>query len=249
VLEDFACEAARTNVFGTLNVIDACARVDVAQLVCISTDKAATPTSVMGASKWLAEQIVLERANCDGYRSVRFGNVLGSRGSVIPTFQKQIAAGGPVTVTDPRMTRYFMSTDEAVRLVLLGASLPGDHQVLALEMGEQVNIYALAERMIRLSGLRPHDDIEIKVTGLRPGERLAESLIGPAETGAAEHGALLHSIEPAALGPTRLAQGLELLERLTIDDDHVAAREVLLDLARPAAHHSGSDPDTPLRAS
>ena len=249
VLEDFACEAARTNVFGTLNVIDACARVDVAQLVCISTDKAATPTSVMGASKWLAEQIVLERANCDGYRSVRFGNVLGSRGSVIPTFQKQIAAGGPVTVTDPRMTRYFMSTDEAVRLVLLGASLPGDHQVLALEMGEQVNIYALAERMIRLCGLRPHDDIEIKVTGLRPGERLAESLIGPAETSAADLGALLHSIEPAALGPTRLAQGLELLERLTIDDDHVAAREVLLDLARPAAHHFGSDPDTPLRAS
>ena len=93
VLEDFACEAARTNVFGTLNVIDACARVDVAQLVCISTDKAATPTSVMGASKWLAEQIVLERASCDGYRSVQFGNVLGSRGSVIP-FQKQIAAGG-----------------------------------------------------------------------------------------------------------------------------------------------------------
>ena len=99
-------------------------------------------------------------------------------------------------------------------------------------MGEQVNIYALAERMIRLCGLRPHDDIEIKVTGLRPGEKLAESLIGPAETSAADLGALLHSIEPAALGPTRLAQGLELLERLTIDDDHVAAREVLLDLAR-----------------
>ncbi|HEX4531713.1 MAG TPA: nucleoside-diphosphate sugar epimerase/dehydratase [Acidimicrobiia bacterium] len=249
VLEDFACEAARTNVFGTLNVMDACSRVDVSQLVCISTDKAATPTSVMGASKWLAEQIVLERANRGGYRSVRFGNVLGSRGSVIPTFQKQIAAGGPVTVTDPRMTRYFMSTDEAVRLVLLCASLPGEHQVLALEMGEQVNIYALAERMIRLSGLRPHDDIEIKVTGLRPGERLAESLIGPAETSAAEHGALLHSIEPAALGPTRLTEGLELLERLTIDDDHVAAREVLLDLARPAARRFGSDPDNTLRAS
>ena len=109
----------------------------------------------MGASKWLAEQIVLARAAHDGYRSVRFGNVLGSRGSVIPTFQRQIAAGGPVTVTDPRMTRYFMSTDEAVRLVLLGASLAGDHQVLALEMGEQVNIYELAERMIRLCGSAP----------------------------------------------------------------------------------------------
>ncbi len=122
ILEDYACEAIRTNVFGTLNVLDACALTDVSQLVCISTDKAAAPTSVMGASKWVAEQIVLERAAHDGYRSVRFGNVLGSRGSVIPTFRKQIAAGGPVTVTDPRMTRYFMSTDEAVRLVLLGAA-------------------------------------------------------------------------------------------------------------------------------
>ena len=120
ILEEYACEAIRTNVFGTLNVVDACASVDTSQLVCISTDKAATPTSVMGASKWLAEQIVLARAAHDGYCSVRFGNVLGSRGSVIPTFQRQIAAGGPVTVTDPRMTRYFMSTDEAVRLVLLG---------------------------------------------------------------------------------------------------------------------------------
>jgi O-antigen biosynthesis protein WbqV len=103
--------------------------------------------------------------------------------------------------------------------------------------------------MIRLCGLRPHDDIEIKVTGLRPGEKLAESLIGPAETSAAEHGALLHSIEPTALGPARLTEALELLERLTIDDDHVATREVLLALARPAARKLGPDPDTPLRAS
>ena len=116
-------------------------------------------------------------------------------------------------------------------------------------MGEQVNIYALAERMIRLCGLRPHDDIEIEVTGLRPGEKLAEALIGPAEGSAAEYGDLLHSIEPVALGPTRLAEALEVLEQLAINDDHVAARARLLALARPAARDTETDPDQPLRAS
>jgi FlaA1/EpsC-like NDP-sugar epimerase len=249
VLEDFACEAIRTNVFGTLNVLRACALVDTSQLVCISTDKAASPTSVMGASKWLAEQLVLERAAHDGYRSVRFGNVLGSRGSVIPTFRKQIAAGGPVTVTDPRMTRYFMSTDEAVRLVLLGAALGGDHQIFALEMGEPVNIYALAERMIRLCGMRPHDDIEIRVSGLRPGEKLTETLVGPAETSAPCYGDLLHSIEPVAFGPDQLDAVLEELEQFTITDDHVSARSALLSVARSAMVEPGtSGPDRPLRA-
>jgi FlaA1/EpsC-like NDP-sugar epimerase len=249
VLEDFACEAIRTNVFGTLNVLQACALVDTSQLVCISTDKAASPTSVMGASKWLAEQLVLDRASHDGYRSVRFGNVLGSRGSVIPTFRKQIARGGPLTVTDPRMTRYFMSTDEAVRLVLLGAALGGDHQVLALEMGEPVNIYALAERMVRLCGLRPHEDIEIKVSGLRPGEKLTETLTGPAETTAPCYGDLLHSIVPVQLAPEQLTAALEELERLAINDDHVAAREALLRITRAATvDPDPSSPDRPLRA-
>jgi FlaA1/EpsC-like NDP-sugar epimerase len=249
VLEDYSCEAIRTNVFGTLNVLNACALSDVSQLVCISTDKAAAPSSVMGASKWVAEQLVLERAAHDGYRSVRFGNVLGSRGSVIPTFRKQIAAGGPVTVTDPRMTRYFMSTDEAVRLVLLGAALGGDHQVLALEMGQQVNIYALAERMIRLCGLRPHDDIEIKVTGLRPGEKLSETLTSPAECSTPSYGDLLHSIEPVRLGRDRLDAALEELEPLAINDDHVGARAALLAVARPAAGEvDRQGPERPLHA-
>jgi FlaA1/EpsC-like NDP-sugar epimerase len=247
VLEDYACEAVRTNVFGTLNLINACERADVSQLVCISTDKAAAPASVMGASKWLAEQIVLERASHAGYRSVRFGNVLGSRGSVIPTFRKQIAGGGPVTVTDPRMTRYFMSTDEAVRLVLLGAALSGDHQVLALEMGEQINIYALAERMIRLCGLRPHEDIEIKVTGLRPGEKLAETLTAPAERSVPSYGDLLHSIEPLRLGDATLTVALEQLEQLAINDDDVGAKSALLSLARGAHREAeAAGPEHPL---
>jgi FlaA1/EpsC-like NDP-sugar epimerase len=235
ILEDYACEAIRTNVFGTLNVLDACARAGTAHLVCISTDKAASPSSVMGASKWLAEQIVLERAPRAGYCSVRFGNVLGSRGSVIPTFQRQIAVGGPVTVTDPRMTRYFMSTDEAVKLVLLGAAIAGDHKVLALEMGEQVNIYALAERMIRLCGLRPHDDIEIAITGMRPGEKLAEAVFSPAEGRAPAHGEALLSIEPVPLGASALAAALEQLEVLAVNGDDVGARVALLGYAHAAA--------------
>jgi FlaA1/EpsC-like NDP-sugar epimerase len=244
ILEDFACEAVRTNVFGTLNVLNACERAETAQLVCISTDKAAAPSSVMGASKWLAEQIVLERGSRDGYCSVRFGNVLGSRGSVIPTFQRQIAAGGPVTVTDRRMTRYFMSTDEAVRLVLLGAAIAGEHKVLALEMGEQVNIYALAERMIRLCGLRPHDDIEIEITGMRPGEKLAEAVFSPVEGRTPAYGETLLSIEPLSLGPDGLVTALEYIERLAVSGDHVGARRALLELAggaTPTADPSPAD--------
>ncbi len=131
MLEDYACEAVRTNVFGTLNVLDACEHVGTEHLVCISTDKAAVPQQRHGRVEVAgrADRARARRAR-SGYCSVRFGNVLGSRGSVIPTFQRQIAAGGPVTVTDPRMTRYFMSTDEAVRLVLLGAAIAGEHKVL-----------------------------------------------------------------------------------------------------------------------
>jgi FlaA1/EpsC-like NDP-sugar epimerase len=233
ILESFACEAVRTNVFGTLNVVEASKRVGATHLVCISTDKAATPTAVMGASKWLAEQIVLARAPGENYCSVRFGNVLGSRGSVIPTFERQIAAGGPVTVTDARMTRYFMSTDEAVRLVLHAAATSSGPQVLALEMGEQVNIYSLAERMIRLCGLQPHHDIQIEITGLRPGERLSEVVVGPTEQ-RDEQGQAFVGIAPVRLDEAAVVAGLEQLERQTVADDHAGVRATLLALAGTA---------------
>ncbi len=236
ILEDFACEAIRTNVFGSLNVLNACVEAHSEHVVFISTDKAATPTSVMGATKWLAEQILIARAPRPGYGAVRFGNVLGSRGSVIPTFQRQIAEGGPVTVTDRHMTRYFMSTDEAVRLVLLGASTVHDQPILALEMGEQVNIYELAERMIRLCGYQPHEDIEIRLAGLRPGENLAEALIGPAERLSTEHDDdQFMSIEPFRLPPGELDDALALLDDLVVRGDHDRARAVLLELAAQAA--------------
>jgi FlaA1/EpsC-like NDP-sugar epimerase len=236
MLEDFACEAIRTNVFGSLNVLNACIKSESEHVVFISTDKAATPTSVMGASKWLAEQILISRAPHQGYEAVRFGNVLGSRGSVIPTFQRQIAQGGPVTVTDRHMTRYFMSTDEAVRLVLLGASSFHDEPILALEMGEQVNIYELAERMIRLCGYQPHEDIEIQLAGLRPGENLVEALIGPAERLSAGHdNDKFMSISPFRLPPDELDHALSTLEQLVVRGDNRQARTMLLDVAAQAA--------------
>jgi dTDP-glucose 4,6-dehydratase len=250
ILESYACEAIRTNVFGTLNIIDACNHIGTEHLVCISTDKAATPTSVMGASKWLAEQLVLDRSAHAGYCSVRFGNVLGSRGSVIPTFQRQIDAGGPVTVTDTRMTRFFMSTDEAVRLVLASAASSssgkesdGDgRRVLALEMGDQINIHELAERMIRLNGYRPYEDIEIVVTGPRPGEKLREVVIGPAEQREPGDGGPIVSIQPVVLESCRLSEALDLLDTLAVAGNHEAARLALLDLAQPATHPDYGEP-------
>jgi FlaA1/EpsC-like NDP-sugar epimerase len=182
VLEAHPVEAARTNVFGTLNVIEASISVGVRQFVLISSDKAVWPSNVMGASKRTAEQILLSKAPSDrAYCAVRFGNVLGSRGSVIPTFTRQIAAGGPVTVTDPRMTRFFMSVQEAVQLVLQAALLSKGGDIFMLEMGEPVAIMDLARRMIEISGARVDVDIRIDVVGIRPGEKLQEDLREPEE--------------------------------------------------------------------
>ena len=177
VLEDHPVEAARTNVFGTLNVLDASKAVGVARFLLISSDKAVRPSSIMGASKRVAERLLISRSPLDGsYSAVRFGNVLGSRGSVIPTFARQIEAGGPVTVTDPRMTRFFMSVEEAVQLVLQASLLSKGRDIFMLEMGKPVPIMDLAHRMIQLSGGRVGIDIDVKVTGMRPGEKLEEDL-------------------------------------------------------------------------
>jgi FlaA1/EpsC-like NDP-sugar epimerase len=182
VLEVHPEEALATNVIGTANLADAAVATRVGHFVMISTDKAINPASVMGASKRLAEQVVRslqggETVLC----AVRFGNVLGSRGSVVPTFFRQIAAGGPVTVTDPTMTRYFMSVQEAVQLVLQAAALSVGGEVFTLDMGEPVNILHLAERLIRLSGRIPGRDIAIQIVGARPGEKTVEDIVAPDE--------------------------------------------------------------------
>ena len=178
LMEANVAEAVLNNVLGTQNVVTLCNEFDVRHFVLISTDKAVRPTSVMGATKRVAEQLVHECAieRESGYVSVRFGNVLGSRGSVVPTFMKQIADGGPVTITHPDMTRYFMTIPEAVQLVLQAAALGDQGEVFVLDMGEPVRVSDLAMDLIRLSGLEPGADIEVHFTGPRPGEKLYEEL-------------------------------------------------------------------------
>ena len=177
-------EAVTNNIIGTQNVVRTAKEFNVERFVMISTDKAVRPVNIMGASKRVAENIVLNESIDTNakYTVVRFGNVLGSRGSVVPIFQEQIRTGGPVTVTDPNMERYFMTIPEAVYLVLESAGLSENRETFVLDMGKQVRIMDLAEDLIRLSGLEPGRDIEIRFTGVRPGEKLSEDLWNKGQT-------------------------------------------------------------------
>ena len=178
LMERNVVEAVRNNVFGTLNLVEACERYNVKRFIMISTDKAVNPTNVMGATKRMCEMIVQSRkGDQTSFSATRFGNVLGSSGSVIPLFRRQIANGGPVTVTDKRITRYFMTIPEASQLVMTSGAMAKNGELYVLDMGRPVKIYDLAEEMIRLSGLEPYKDIDIIETGLRPGEKLYEELL------------------------------------------------------------------------
>jgi len=189
MMENNPSEAVLTNILGTKNLVDLSKRFEVKKFVMISTDKAVNPTNVMGASKRIAE-IYAQMANKEGttrFVTTRFGNVLGSNGSVIPLFQRQIEQGGPITVTDERVTRFFMTIPEACQLVLEAGSMGEGGEIFVFDMGEPVKIIDLAKKMIQLSGLQLGKDIEIRVTGLRPGEKLYEELLAKEENTIATH--------------------------------------------------------------
>lgn len=179
LMEDSPQEAMRTNIIGTFNVAKLCDQFSVEKMVLVSSDKAVRPTNVMGATKSFAEKIIkyFDSISKTNYSAVRFGNVLGSHGSVVPLFQRQIEKGGPITITHSEITRFFMTIPEAVSLILQSGAFAKGGEIFILDMGEPVKIYDLAVKMIRLSGLIPNQDIEIQITGLRPGEKLFEELL------------------------------------------------------------------------
>jgi FlaA1/EpsC-like NDP-sugar epimerase len=183
LMEGHLVEAIENNIFGAANVVLAARDNGVSEFVMVSSDKAVRPANIMGLTKRVAELLVQSQEETETkFISVRFGNVLGSNGSVIPTFQKQISSGGPVTVTHTDMRRYFMTIPEAVQLILQASAMGAGGEIFVLDMGEPVRIMDLAHKMILLSGLRPQEDIKIEVTGIRPGEKLSEELFSDNET-------------------------------------------------------------------
>lgn len=221
LMEYSPCEAIKNNVFGTYNTAVCAQEFGVKKFVMISTDKAVNPTNVMGASKRMCEMIVqtLQQNGETDFVAVRFGNVLGSNGSVIPRFKKQIAAGGPVTVTHPDITRFFMTIPEAARLVLQAASYASGGEIFILDMGKPVKIYDLAKKLISLSGYKLGKDIEIKITGLRPGEKLYEELLMSEEGLKKTAHSKIFIGRPGTLTLEELKEKLDRLRDVTYTDE------------------------------
>jgi FlaA1/EpsC-like NDP-sugar epimerase len=217
MMESHVFEAVRNNILGTWNLVRASRRQNVRSLLMISSDKAVNPTSAMGATKRVCERIVSARYPGTGQTkcvSVRFGNVLGSNGSVVPIFQAQIAAGGPVKVTHPDARRYFMTISEAVALVVQASTRSQGSEVFVLDMGDPIRILDLAEHMIRLAGLVPYEDIDIQFTGLRPGEKLLEEINGKSESMVAAYHEKIRIIREQPMSWDTITGWIEELEEL-----------------------------------
>lgn len=229
LMEVSPTEAVRNNIFGTWNLVRTADEFGVSKFIQISTDKAVNPTNIMGASKRMCEMIVqsMKGRSRTVFAAVRFGNVLGSNGSVVPLFKRQIAAGGPVTVTDKRIIRYFMTIPEAAQLVLQAGAMARQNELYVLDMGRPVKILDLAENMIRLSGLKPYRDIDIVETGLRPGEKLYEELlIASRDIETTENDQIFVERQPAVT-PEELEDKLAVLSRALEDGGPAAIRAAL----------------------
>ncbi len=221
LMEDSPNEAIKNNVLGTWKTADAAARYGVKKFVMISTDKAVNPTNIMGASKRICEMIVqtYNKKSDTEFVAVRFGNVLGSNGSVIPLFKKQILAGGPVTVTHPDIIRYFMTIPEAVSLVLQAGAYAKGGEIFVLDMGEPVKILDLAKNLIRLSGYKVDEDIKIEFTGLRPGEKLYEELLMDEEGLTDTDNKLIHIGKPLKIDEDKFFEQLERLSKAAKNEE------------------------------
>lgn len=217
LMEENPQEAIKNNVFGTLNLIEAADEYEVSRFVQISTDKAVNPTNIMGASKRICEMLIqaYDKKSETEYVAVRFGNVLGSNGSVIPLFKKQIAGGGPVTLTHEEITRFFMTIPEAVQLVLQSGSMAKGGEIFVLDMGEPVKIIDLAEELIKLSGFEPYEDIDIKIIGLRPGEKLYEELLMDEEGIQNTKYKKIYIGKPQSFDVEKLKQRLKIFDDMT----------------------------------
>ena len=229
LMETSPNEAIKNNVFGTYKTAQAAARHGVKKFVLISTDKAVNPTNIMGASKRICEMIIqmMNHTTNTNFVAVRFGNVLGSNGSVIPLFKQQIAAGGPVTVTDPNIIRYFMTIPEAVSLVLQAGAYARGGEIFVLNMGEPVKILDLATNLIKLSGYKPGEDIEIKFTGLRPGEKMYEELLMNEEGLKETANKMIFIGKPIEFDEKEFRRQLDLLEQEAMNEDGDIRSEVM----------------------